>query len=72
MRWFGCFQAAKKKKDQTTSGNHQNAADPNQVRRHKKFLSGKSCCLPVYAAASLNGIWLRLRPVNNAAYRKGR
>jgi hypothetical protein len=29
VRRFDWFQVAKKEKDQTTSGNDQNAADPN-------------------------------------------
>ena len=44
IRWFGCFRAAKKNKDQTTSGDHQNAANQNQSGRHDKFLSSKLPC----------------------------
>jgi hypothetical protein len=39
MEWFGCFPATKQKKDQTTGGNDQDAADQNQFRRHEDFLS---------------------------------
>jgi hypothetical protein len=47
VRRFGWFLVAQEKKDQTTSDNDQNAADPNQFRRHKMFLSGKLCSFPV-------------------------
>jgi len=43
MRWFGCFLAAKKHKDQNTSDNDQNAANQDQSRRHEEFLSQKFC-----------------------------
>jgi hypothetical protein len=39
MQWFGCLLAAKKNKDQTTSGHGQNTANQNQFRRHEEFLS---------------------------------
>jgi hypothetical protein len=37
MGWVGWFQMAKKEKEQTTGGNDQDAADPNQFRRHEKY-----------------------------------
>ena len=45
VRWFGFFVATKKKKDQATSGNDQDAADPNQFCRHKEFLSNQRDCV---------------------------
>src|ERR1039457_1414442 len=39
IRWFGCFRAAKKNKDQTTSGDHQNAANQNQSDRQSTRLN---------------------------------
>ena len=39
MRWFSHLLAAKKQKEQTTSGGDQNPADPNQFSRHEEFLS---------------------------------
>ena len=52
MRWFGFFVAAKKNEDETTSGNDQNTADPNQFRRHvqfpfSEFLSYHRLCCPL-------------------------
>src|SRR5260370_16427296 len=34
VRWFSFFAATMEKKDQTTSGNDQNAADPYRFRSH--------------------------------------
>ena len=47
MGRFGCLQALKKEKAQTTSDSNQNAADHYQFRRHDELLSQNFCLTAV-------------------------
>ena len=71
MGRFGCLQAVKKEKAQTTSDSDENAADQNQFRRHEELLS-QNFCLTGCIAVRLPGVCQAFNRATTIAYHKGR